>query len=307
MQAPVAFFIFNRPAETARVFAEIERARPRRLLVIADGPRASHVGEAALCEEARSVAAGVNWECEVLTNFAEANLGCRARVVSGLEWVFDNCGEAVVLEDDCLPHPSFFPFCDELLERYREDERVMSVCGDNYLLGRRRTRHSYFFQRLPGGWGWATWRRAWRHYDALMKGWPGLRDAGWLDALLGDARAARYWQRVFERTFAAGEKAGTWDYQWVFSIWARGGLVATAGVNLVSNIGWGPGATHTTQTASALSNIPTEEMEFPLRHPPEVLADAEADRLTFENIYLPEMLAEEPRGSRLRRVLLGLS
>jgi len=306
MQTPVAFLIFNRPETTRRVFREIARARPRRLLVVADGPRESRPEEAARCEEARAVVREVDWDCELLTNFSDENLGCRRRVSTGLDWVFENCEEAVILEDDCLPDPSFFPFCEELLEKYRGDERVMAVCGDNYLFERRRAPHSYFFQRLPGGWGWATWRRAWRRYDAAMKRWPSLRDSTWLEDLLGDARAARYWRGVFDRMFAAGEDADTWDYQWVFSVWAQGGVVATAGVNLVSNIGWGAGATHTTLTESVLANIPTAEIEFPLRHPPEVRVDAEADRLTFENIYLPEMLAGESRGSLIRRAISRL-
>ena len=142
MKTPVAFLIFNRPETTARVLEEIARARPPKLLVVADGPRADRPGEADLCRAARAVLSRVDWPCEVLTNFSETNLGCRRRVSSGLDWVFEEVEEAIVLEDDCLPHPSFFPFCEELLERYRADERVMAVSGDNFQQGRRRTPYS---------------------------------------------------------------------------------------------------------------------------------------------------------------------
>ena len=304
MRSPVAFFIFSRPETTARVFAEIARARPPLLLVVADGPRAGRPDEAEKCAAARAVVERVDWDCEVRRNYAAENLGCRRRVSSGLDWVFEQCEEAVVLEDDCLPRPSFFPFCDELLQRYRADERVMAVCGDNYLFGRVRPQDSYFFHRTPGGWGWATWRRAWAHYDARMSGWPALRESGWLSEIHADPRAARYWRDTFDRTYRAADEIDTWDYQWVFSVWARRGFAATAAVNLISNIGWGDGATHTRATSNRLANLPTAEIEFPLRHPRSVEPDAEADRIIFENIYLPET---REAGGRLRRLRDALS
>lgn len=307
MRTPVALFIFSRVEATERIFAEIARARPRLLLVVADGPRPGHPGEAERCAAARAVVERVDWDCEVRRNYAGENLGCRRRVASGLDWVFEECEEAVVLEDDCLPHPSFFPFCEELLERYRADESVMAVCGDNYLFGRKRVADSYFFHRTPGGWGWATWRRAWAHYDARMKGWPILRESGWLSEIHADPRAARYWRDTFDRAYEAADEIDTWDYQWVYSVWARGGFAATAAVNLVTNIGWGDSATHTRATVSRLANIPTEPLEFPLRHPPGVEPDPEADRIIFENIYLPEIREGGGPLRRLRAAWSGLT
>jgi hypothetical protein len=284
LRTPVAFLIFNRPDETARVFREIARARPPRLLVVADGPRPGRPGEAEACRAARSVVSRVDWPCEVLTDFSEANLGCRARVSSGITWVFEQVEEAILLEDDCLPDPSFFPFCEELLARYRGDERVMSVSGDNFQFGRRRTPASYYFSRHPHIWGWASWRRAWRHYDAEMKAWPALRETPWLSRLLGDEEAARYWRHVFDETHAG--RVNTWDYQWVFAIWLREGLTAIPEVNLVTNIGWGGESTHTSAAASPLANLPAGEMRFPLSHPAEVAPHREADRYTFERLCL---------------------
>lgn len=309
MNTPVVFFIFNRPDTTARVFDEIARARPRELFVVADGARPHVEGEAERCAAARGVVERVDWECRVFKNYADENMGCARRVSGGISWAFERAERAIILEDDCLPHPTFFRFCEELLEKYGDDERVMTVCGDNYLFGRKRTPDSYFFQHTPGGWGWATWRRAWRHYDLRMSAWPALRETSWLDDILGDARAVRYWRGVFDKTFAEGDEAGTWDYQWVFAVWARRGLAATAGVNLVSNIGWGhEDATHTKASESVLANIAAREMNFPLRHPANVAADAEADRVTFENIYLPEMSAATGGAlARLRSKVLGFT
>jgi len=302
MRTPIAFFIFNRPETTARVFAEIARARPPVLLLVADGPRAGVPDDAEKCAATRAIMDRVDWDCRVLKNYAEGNLGCKRRVASGLDWVFEQEEEAIILEDDCLPHQSFFPFCDELLERYRDDEAVMAICGDNYLFGRKSVSDSYFFHRLVGGWGWATWRRAWRLYDAELKQWPAWRETSWLKEIVGDHRAVRYWREIFDRIYAGGD-ADTWDYQWVFSVWARRGLAATAAVNLVTNIGWGVDATHTFNRESVLANIPAGEMTFPLRHPAGVSVDREADQIILENIYLPEM---SNLAGRLRRRMSGL-
>lgn len=145
LKTPIAFLIFNRPDTTEKVFCEIAKAKPQKLLVVADGPRSGKAGEAEKCEQARRIISSVDWECEVLTNYSAVNLGCKRRVSSGLDWVFETVEEAIVLEDDCLPSPSFFPFCEELLARYRQDDRIMQVSGSNYIdTG---TEESYLFSK----------------------------------------------------------------------------------------------------------------------------------------------------------------
>src|SRR5512139_3287315 len=171
LKTPVAFIIFNRPDTAERVFAEIAKARPPKLLVVADGPRANRSGEAEKCAATRAIIDRVDWDCEVLTNFSDTNLGCKNRVSSGIDWVFEQVPEAIILEDDCLPHPTFFRFCEELLERYRDDERIGMISGDNFQLGQKRTDASYYFSRYNHIWGWASWRRAWRHYDREASAW----------------------------------------------------------------------------------------------------------------------------------------
>src|SRR5215831_13781675 len=166
--APVALFVFNRPKLTATVYERIRAARPRRLLVVADGPRPFRPEDRQLCRATRQIVSAPDWACELLTNFADENLGCGRRMSSGLDWVFQQCSEAIILEDDCVPCESFFSFCSEMLNRYREDARIMHVSGNNFQDGRTRGRGSYFFSRYTLSWGWATWRRAWSHYDVKV-------------------------------------------------------------------------------------------------------------------------------------------
>ncbi len=279
LQTPVALLIFQRPDTTAKVFAEVARARPRKLLVVADGPRANREGEAERCAAARRIIEGVDWPCEVLTNYAERNLGCKHRVSTGLDWVFEQVPEAIILEDDCVPDVSFFRYCEELLMRYRDDERVMCISGTNFWPGPARTEYSYGFSRYSLIWGWASWRRAWRHYDVDINVWPLVRDGGWLTDVLRDAAAVEDWSWIFER-LREGE-IDTWDYQWTLACWLQNGLCVLPTANLVRNIGFGMFETHP-QPALSLS---LHEMDFPLKHPMFMVRDEIVDAYTQRTFY----------------------
>jgi hypothetical protein len=281
-QTPVALLFFNRPDTTARVFAEIAKARPPILLLVADGPRTARPGEGELCAAARAVVKRVDWDCQVLRDYSDQNLGCRRRVSSGLDWVFDQVEQAIILEDDCLPHPTFFRFCDELLDRYRDDERIMTISGNNHQFGHRPTTESYYFSRYNHIWGWATWRRAWQHYDVDIKLWPRIRDEGWLQDMLGDRHAIRYWTKTLQATFEG--RIDTWDFQWILACWLQHGLTAIPCVNLVTNIGFGLAATHT-QGVNRFANLPIEAMHFPLTHPPFMIRNAQSDDYIQKSVF----------------------
>jgi hypothetical protein len=277
----IVFLIFNRAAETFRVFDRIREARPEKLLIVADGPRPSRSGEAALCRETRAVVDRVDWPCEVLTNFAETNMGCGRRVASGLDWAFERVEEAIILEDNCLADPSFFSYCGELLERYRADERIMMISGDNFQNGNSCTSDSYYFSQIPHCWGWATWRRAWRHYDYEMHEWLRSPDLGLIKTRANTPALEQYWRTCFDDV-AAG-RIDTWDYQWMYCLWRQNGLSVAPDVNLVTNIGFGATATHTT-AVDPRHQVPSREMKFPLLHPDVVRPCKKAD--AFENRYL---------------------
>ena len=283
LATPVAFIVFNRPQTTRRVFARIAQARPPVLLVVADGPRDARAGEAELCREVRAVIAAVDWECQVLTNYSDVNLGCKNRVASGLDWVFEQVPEAIILEDDCLPDPTFFRFCEEMLIRYRDDTRVAMVSGDNFQTGRPPCPSSYYFSRFLHIWGWASWRRAWKHYDRNASIWPQLRDADGLKTLLEIPSQRKYWKAVFQSVYDG--QIDTWDYQWTLAAWSQGMLAINPAVNLVSNIGFGAGATHTTAHTNRYANLETKPMSFPMTHPSLVLPDHDADSYTGRTMF----------------------
>lgn len=295
LRTPVALIIFNRPDTTERVFAEIAKARPPKLLVVADGPRANRPGEVEKCAATRDIIKRVDWECEVLTNFSDVNLGCKDRPASGIDWVFEQVPEAIILEDDCLPHPTFFRFCEELLERYRDDERIGLISGDNFQFGQKRTDSSYYFSRYNHIWGWASWRRAWRHYDRKAALWPAFRDGGWLDALVNTPNERRHWAEAFTAVFEG--RLDAWDYQWTLALWSQGMISVLPNANLISNIGFGDEATHT-HKVSAYTNMSVEPIEFPLIHPQIVLPHREADAFTARGSFstsLPRQVLQKIR------------
>ncbi|HBK98975.1 MAG TPA: hemolytic protein HlpA-like protein [Microcoleaceae bacterium UBA10368] len=299
IKTPVAFLIFKRPDTTEKVFEAIREAKPPKLLVVADGPRAGSIGEAQKCAATRAIIDRVDWDCEVLTNYADANMGCKKRVSSGLDWVFNTVEEAIILEDDCWPQPTFFRFCEELLDKYRDDERIMVVAGNNFQYGRKRTSDSYYFSRYNHCWGWASWRRAWQHYDNDMRLWPIVRDGGWLNDFLSDSVSVKFWTQTFQDTYEG--KINSWAYNWTFTCWIHNGLTILPQVNLISNIGHVAEATHTQNKASKFANMPVEAVDFPLQHPPFMMRDEKADSFTqLNNFYDPRI------GSKIKRKVKAL-
>lgn len=277
LKTAVLFLVFNRPGVTAQVFEAIRQAKPPRLYVAADGPRANRPGEAERCAEVRRIATAVDWPCEVKTLFREINLGCKVGVSSGISWFFEGEEEGIILEDDCLPSQSFFWFCEALLETYRNDTRVWQICGSAFVaeFASLQRNASYLFSKYGPIWGWASWRRAWAYYDPEMLNWPYMKEPQWLDSAYGDAKEKKAKRVLGEKLYR--NEIDTWDYQWGFTKNFQSALSIVPTRNLVVNVGFGPDATHTTS-----GNSPTQmrrEMQFPLQHPKLVLPDAEHDRL----------------------------
>jgi hypothetical protein len=281
---PVLVLAFNRPNTTLRVLDALRPALPARVFFAVDGPRPDRPGDVNAVREVRNLAQRIDWRGEVRTRFAERNLGCKLAVSQAISWFFAQVDAGIILEDDCIAHPSFFPYAAELLARFRDDTRVMMISGDNFQKGGVRTDYSYYFSRYAHIWGWATWGRAWRMYDHPMTAWPELRDGGWLMDVLGRREAARYWTRVFDETYA--ERNASWAYRWMFAAWSQSGLTVLPNVNLVSNIGFGETATHTVHHDESKSALPLAEMAFPLKHPPYVIRDEQADAFSQDTLFV---------------------
>lgn len=277
---PILFLIFKRPDVTAQVLAAIRQAQPSKLYIAADGARPDKDGEAEKVAQTRElVLNGIDWPCEVKTLLRETNLGCRMAVSSAIDWFFEHEEEGIILEDDCLPDQSFFRFCEELLEYYRDDMRIMSISGNNFQQGQQRGQYSYYFSQLPHCWGWATWRRAWRlyhtsieHFEEIMAE-PSYREF---------THHALFNQFRYNNIVKAYRKEiDSWAYLWGFATAVNHSLTILPQKNIVKNIGFGGDATHTTGKAKK-NDVISETLVFPLNHPPYLCLHKEADTFYYE-------------------------
>jgi hypothetical protein len=271
LNTPILFLVFNRPDTTQQVFEVIREVKPAKLYIAADGPRLDKEGEKEKCEAVRKIVTQIDWDCESTTLFREENLGCGKAVSEAITWFFEQVEEGIILEDDCLPDISFFRFCEELLEKYRTDEQVMSISGSNLLSHSWKIENQSYFWGHGGIWGWATWKRAWNLYDIKMTGWND-------DAIKNNIRIAiqsnnwyEYYYNMFEYSYNG--TLNTWDIQWFYCILINVGLCINPEVNLVTNLGFGAESTHTESISNWVQKLYKGTMTFPLLHPKHRIID----------------------------------
>lgn len=279
---PILFLIFNRPDTTALVFEQIKKVQPKYLYVAADGPRSNSQGEDDLCKASRDIVLeGIDWDCEVRRLFRDENLGCGKAVSEAITWFFEHVEEGIILEDDTVPDISFFTYCKVLLERYRYVEKVMHIGGNNFQFGLKRGGGDYYFSTLSHIWGWATWKTRWHKYEFDLTKASRIAESSFRDSFNNNKQFIDYYKSIF--TEVADRKIDTWDYQWLYAVVANNGFAICPNVNLVRNIGFGNGATHTknepdwnilnvTETITSFCSPRTFEIDY------------DADEYTLENI-----------------------
>ena len=279
---PVAIFTFNRPHLTERLIGILAHIKPSRILVVSDGPRPNVPGDAEKCAAVRRLFDHLEWECQVDRNFAASNMGSFPRNASGLNWVFEQAEEAIILEDDCVPDLSFFPYCEELLEKYREDSRIGLISGNNFLNSKyQHGLPSYFFSIYATTWGWASWRRTWEKVEINMPYWPEFRNSGALGLTVCNLEEEEYWRIIYDE-IQAKKRKNAWDYQLILTCMRFKLLTIVPAVNLVSNVGFGSDATNCLDINSPLSNVSAHNLPLPLRHPNREESSTKVDKLIFD-------------------------
>jgi ADP-heptose:LPS heptosyltransferase len=281
LKTPILFLIFNRPNQTKLVFEKIREIKPSKLYVAADGPRSNVFEDKFNSKLTRDIVNGIDWPCEVKTLFNEKNLGCGKAVSGAITWFFKNEEEGIILEDDCLPDLSFFGYCEELLERYRNEQKIYLISGVNFQKGNKRGEGSYYFSAIPHIWGWASWRRAWDTYDFETKRLPEFLKKNKLSNYFSDEKIIKHWEDTFQSVHE--HKIDTWDHQWSFNMYDHNAVSIIPNKNLISNIGFGFNATHTTN-ASEYAEHPLQVIEKELVHPNEIKIDHEADHYFYKEV-----------------------
>lgn len=267
LNTAVLFLVFNRLDTTKQVFEAIREAKTPRLYIAADGARDRKEGEAEKVQAVRDyIIQNIDWECEVKTLFREQNLGCKMAVSGGINWFFENEEMGIILEDDCLPSQSFFWFCEELLQKYKDDMRVWHIGGvstlpETILLNN----DSYYFSEFNHIWGWASWASRWKMYDVDIHRFPEFKQEKYIKNILKDRLSQYFWLNNFESVYF--QQIDTWDYQWCFTTWSNGGISIIPTVNFITNIGFGIDATHTSDSNNKLSKMQKKDINFDLIHP----------------------------------------
>ncbi len=290
-RTPVLILAFNRPDRLQNILESVRAGGTQRLYLSLDGPRPGHERDHENCSAVRRLIDQQTWAEHIVVNAFDENQGCGLGVSKGITWFFSQVEEGIILEDDCLPAPTFFRYAADLLGHFRADERVMMITGSDFSGIRRGKRlaanhYSYRFVQHACIWGWATWRRAWKHYDIAMPSWPEAKASGLLESIFPDPDWRRYWERKMDGMHRG--RRDTWDYAWMFACLSRHALTVAPTSNQISNIGDGPEATHTGQGNNPLMRLPVSPLDFPLRHPPFMNADVGYDRILQETLRPPK-------------------
>ncbi len=283
-ETPVLLMLFNRPEITRELFKKLREARPAKLFIAANGPRPGVPADVELCAAVRAVFDDIDWECEVHKNFPETNVNMHVRWYTTLDWFFESVDGGIILEDDCIPDLSFFPYCTELLEKYKNEPKVMHVNGSNFQFGRKRGEPgaSYYFSKYPHVWGWATWKRAWKAYDDSMASLPMFTERRLIDTAVTSDLEKKYWLRYFESIHAGIRNSC--DIKWIYATWLNDGYAVTPNVNMISNIGYGLSAGHTLVKDKVMEQK-TYDIGT-LVHPAPVFArNVAADSYTFRSYF----------------------
>lgn len=288
---PILFLIFNRPDTTERVFNQIKKVKPKKLYVSADGPRLNVFGEYDKCLRTRNIIASqIDWDCDVKTLYRDVNLGCGIAVSQGISWFFEHEEEGIILEDDTLVDVSFFHFAAELLVRYRDNLKITSISAANLMADKTPIpMDSYTFSNYGGIWGWASWRRAWQGYDYYSGDWNNLGTRVRFLFRFGLGQTL-FFHSLFKKV-TGSVKLDTWDYQWWYHQLYQNGLTVIPGNNLMCNIGFGSGATHTSEIVNPDFIVPVEAIIFPLRHPLKIRVDNVFEALIVRRFYSLKLTA----------------
>lgn len=283
LKAPVLFLIFNRPEVSLQVFKSIAAAQPEQLFIAADGPRLNNEEDRQLCQKTRElVLAAINWPCKVETLFREENLGCRRAVSEGISWFFSYVEAGIILEDDCLASPDFFPYCQKMLKQYKDNSEVGMIGGTSFLHDFP-SEDSYFFSKYIVVWGWATWRKKWALYQDNLKDWQRLRKSPWLHSIYKNNNVARYYTVIFDTM--SERRVDTWDSNWAYALLRADQLVIAPTKNLISNIGFS--GTFVNTSHLKFLNLPLEKIDTSnLVSPQKVLHNEKLDLLQFQTIGL---------------------
>ena len=284
MKIPVVVIIFNRPDKAKKLYKSLGNYKPDKLFIISDGPRIHVLKDKEKVKKTREIFKNIDWKCKVLINYSDKNLGSRDRIVSGLNWVFQKVEKAIILEDDCIPSKEFFPFMEKMLDRYRANLKIGSVCGSNFFNFKTKYKENYFFSKYQHCWGWATWKNRWQKFDGNLKTLDKIKKNKFLKSYLGSYKAYLYWHWILDRV--KNGKMNSWAYTWAYTGFINKYLHVHPKKNLIKYIGYDNSATNTKNKPKYNLKITNNsKFRFPSTHPSKILVNNIYDRYCEDEIF----------------------
>ena len=278
-KVPILLLVFKIPKNIKKILKILEKIKPYKIYISADGPRQYNIDDRKLCDQTKNLFNKLNWKCLIKRNYLKSNLGCKEAVSKGISWFFKNEKSGIILEDDCIPNLDFFKFCQLNLKRYKDVKKIGCITGNNFQkkIDKKKT---YYFSRYPHCWGWATWSRAWKAYDKDISFWPSYKKTdNWKNYFKNNIEQ-KYWTKIFNNIH--DNKIDSWAYPWSLCLWKNKMLTITPSVNLVKNIGFGKEATHTI-TDYDDQQYETNKLPKKWIHPNEIIPNFRNDELIFRN------------------------
>ena len=281
-KVPIVYICFNRPELTKRTFEYIKKIKPSKLFLIVDGPRKNNKQDTINCPRVKKIIQNINWKCKLYKNFSKDNLGLKNRVFSGLDWVFNNTNEAIILEDDCLPHKDFFFFCEAMLKKYKNSNKVKFITGNNFQIPKKtEICEDYYFSKYSHIWGWATWKKTWFEVNRDDTFWKKKIFNSKFEMMKSSTKEKKYWKKMYNEVL--DNKLNSWAIYLLFSIWKNKGLTVTPKINLIKNLGLSSGTN--TKKLHIKLDISNKSLNKPLKHPKIIKVNFKKDLYVFNTVY----------------------
>tara|TARA_B100000900_G_C20565734_1_gene710995 strand:- start:892 stop:1836 length:945 start_codon:yes stop_codon:yes gene_type:complete len=273
---PILICAFNRPKYLKKLFKKLQVLKPKYLYIAIDGPRKKNKIDLIQIKKVKSIInKSINWKCSINKKYQRKNLGTKLAINYAINWFFRNVKMGIILEDDIDSDISFFRYASELLIKYRLNNRIKMISGNNYFNNKNKINESYYFSQTPGTHGWASWRRSWKEMDINMPAWGKNKNFFKILSMFKyNFTRAHFFKKRFELSYE--NKIDSWDYQLYYSILRNDGYIIKPKINLCKHIGWGPDATRS-KGLDTFPDIFSNKIKFPLIHPKKIHINKKLD------------------------------
>tara|TARA_A100001388_G_scaffold274668_1_gene258691 strand:+ start:226 stop:1173 length:948 start_codon:yes stop_codon:yes gene_type:complete len=280
-KTPILILVYNRSKYLDRLISILRNIKAKNIYVSFDGPKKNQF-DIIKCNNVKKEIEKINWKCHISKNYLKVNNGCKKGVSKGLKWFFSNVDRGIILEDDCQPNSDFFIFLEWALNKYKKNNKIGGITGNNFLKNKIHIKETYYYSKYAHCWGWATWKRTWLKYDKNIKFWKDFKSSKLWNKYIDNEIEKKYWEKIFNNV--KNNSLDSWAYPWMLSIWRNNQMIITPKKNLVLNLGFSLEATHTNSTFHDF-NYQSFKLKKPYSSPSEMEINKVADNFVFKNHY----------------------